>query len=300
MSDQQLSQKYLAYHGLFLPKCGYEDNIKDFKTFKVQEDDVFVITYPKSGTVWMQEIIPLLLNGGDFTPVQTIPNWERVPWLEATPALFVDKMISPRAMVSHMPYHLMPSSFFSSKAKIIYITRDPRDVLVSSFHFHRMANFLDDPGTFEEFAAKFLAGKVFYGKWADHVKSWRNPDIGDRILYIKYEEMIQDLRGVMECILCFLGKQLSEDALDRVYEHCQFKNMKHNKMSNYSLVPENFMDSSKSPFFRKGRQKKKITKGGVINYRMSFLEPVLYKKKPEISMEDKSFWNNNRLYSGDN
>ncbi|XP_035382357.1 sulfotransferase 2B1-like [Electrophorus electricus] len=186
------NEKYLTYHGLMCPKKSHsEDNIKDFKTFKVQEDDVFVITYPKSGTVWMQEIIPLLLNGGDFTPVQTIPNWERVPWLEATPALFVDKMISPRAMVSHMPYHLMPSSFFSSKAKIIYITRDPRDVLVSSFHFHRMANFLDNPGTFEEFAAKFLAGKVFYGKWADHVKSWRNPDIGDRILYIKYEEMIQ-------------------------------------------------------------------------------------------------------------
>uniref|UniRef100_A0AAY5ET15 Sulfotransferase n=1 Tax=Electrophorus electricus TaxID=8005 RepID=A0AAY5ET15_ELEEL len=178
------NEKYLTYHGLMCPK-------------KSHSEDVFCISYSKSVmnhincTVWMQEIIPLLLNGGDFTPVQTIPNWERVPWLEATPALFVDKMISPRAMVSHMPYHLMPSSFFSSKAKIIYITRDPRDVLVSSFHFHRMANFLDNPGTFEEFAAKFLAGKVFYGKWADHVKSWRNPDIGDRILYIKYEEMIQ-------------------------------------------------------------------------------------------------------------
>lgn len=67
----------------------------------------------------MQEILPLLLNGGDFTPVLTIPNWDRVPWLEETRATEIaEKLSAPRAFVSHMPYHLMPSSFFSSKAKV--------------------------------------------------------------------------------------------------------------------------------------------------------------------------------------
>ncbi|KAK1806714.1 hypothetical protein P4O66_005214 [Electrophorus voltai] len=270
---------YLVYHGLFLPKVAHSENsLNYFETFVVQDDDIFIISYPKSeytvvthlepslylyghffsGTTWMQEIIPLLLNGGDLTPVQTIPNWDRVPWLEETRAAVVmDKLSSPRAIVSHMPYHLMPSTFFSSKAKVVYIARNPKDVLVSSFHYHRMASFLDDPGTFEEFINKFQTGQVLFGKWTDHVKSWKNPDLGDRILYITYEELVQDLRGGIERILCFLGRQLSEDALDRVIEHCQFKNMKHNKMSNYSLVPQEIMDSSKSPFLRKGRQKKK-------------------------------------------
>lgn len=72
-----------------------------------------------SGTTWMQEILPLLLNGGDFTPVLTIPNWDRVPWLEESRAAeVIDKLSAPRAFVAHMPYHLMPSSFFSSKAKV--------------------------------------------------------------------------------------------------------------------------------------------------------------------------------------
>lgn len=67
----------------------------------------------------MQEILPPLLNGGDLTPVLTIPNWDRVPWLEETRAAkLVDKMSAPRAFVSHMPYHLMPSSLLSSKAKV--------------------------------------------------------------------------------------------------------------------------------------------------------------------------------------
>lgn len=71
------------------------------------------------GTTWMQEILPPLLNGGDLTSVETIPNWDRAPWLEETRASVVlDKLPSPRAIVSHMQYNLMPSSFFKSKAKV--------------------------------------------------------------------------------------------------------------------------------------------------------------------------------------
>lgn len=72
-----------------------------------------------AGTTWMQEILPLVLSGGDLTPIQSTVNWDRVPWLEETRlANVVDKMTSPRAMVSHFPYNLMPSSFHSSKAKV--------------------------------------------------------------------------------------------------------------------------------------------------------------------------------------
>ncbi|XP_052002266.1 sulfotransferase 2B1-like [Xyrauchen texanus] len=245
---------YLNYQGLLMPRLTHsEESLKYLEKFTFKDDDIFAVTYPKSGTTWMQEILPPLLNGGDLNAVQTIPNWDRVPWLEETRApLVLDKIPSPRAIVSHMPYHLMPQTFFNSKAKVIYVTRNPKDVLVSSFHFHKMASFLDDPGTFEEFTDRFLAGNVIFGKWTDHVKCWRNLDLGDRILYITYEEMLQDLRGVLEQILTFLGRQLSGDALDRVVDHCTFKNMKTNTMSNYSLVPEGIMDCNKSSFLRKG------------------------------------------------
>ncbi|XP_052000556.1 sulfotransferase 2B1-like isoform X2 [Xyrauchen texanus] len=248
------SVKYIDYHGLMCPKESHsKHSFRYFEKFNVMDNDVVIITYPKSGTTWMQEILPPLLNGGDLTTVQTIPNWDRVPWLEETRACFIlDKIPSPRAMVSHMPYHLMPQTFFNSKAKVIYVTRNPKDVLVSSFHFHNMATFLDKPGTLEEFTGKFLAGNVIFGKWTDHVKSWRNSDLGDRILYVTYEEMLQDLRGVLGRILTFLGRQLSAEALDCVVDHCTFKNMKTNTMSNYSLVPQNLMDSKKSSFLRKG------------------------------------------------
>ncbi|KAM3873669.1 sulfotransferase 2B1-like [Diretmus argenteus] len=200
----------------------------------------------------MQEILPLVLNGGDLTPVQTIPNWDRVPWLEETRLeVVVDRLPTPRAMVTHFPYHLMPTSFYSSKAKVIYMTRNPKDVMVSSYYFHQMASFLDDPGTFQEFMDNFLEGKVF-GKWTDHVKSWRHTEMGDRILYITYEEMLQDLDGSIRRFSDFLGSNLNEEAIQRIAQQCSFKNMKTNPMSNYSLIPQGMMDSSKSPFHRKG------------------------------------------------
>ncbi|KAJ8289741.1 hypothetical protein GJAV_G00004770 [Gymnothorax javanicus] len=248
------TDKYLCYHGLLLPKTAHtEESIKFAMAFEITDDDVFAITYPKSGTTWMQEILPLILNGGDLTPVQTIPNWDRVPWLEETRAALVLKdQPPPRAMVSHLPFHLMPPTFYTSKAKVIYITRNPKDVAVSSFHFHSMASFLDDPGTLDEFLDKFLAGQVLFGKWTDHVKSWRNTGIEDRILYMTYEEMVKDLKGSLHRMEQFLGRELSPDALEKVANHCQFNNMKTNIMSNFSLVPQDIMDNSKSPFFRKG------------------------------------------------
>ncbi|XP_062255313.1 sulfotransferase 2B1-like [Platichthys flesus] len=251
MSSEEL---YFDYRGLSLPKTIHTAESLEFaQEFKFKDDDVIAVTYPKSGTIWMQEILPLVLNGGDLKPIQTIPNFERMPWLEEIKlSIVVDQLKSPRALVTHFPYHLMPASFHTSKAKVIYVVRNPKDVLVSSYYFHQMASFLEDPGTFDEFKEKFLDGRVMFGKWTDHVKSWRHTELTDRIMYISYEEMVQDLPASLRRLSGFLGTNLSEDTIQKIAEHCTFKTMKNNNMSNFSLLPKKFMDSDKSPFFRKG------------------------------------------------
>ncbi|XP_071326058.1 sulfotransferase family 2, cytosolic sulfotransferase 3 isoform X2 [Trachinotus anak] len=248
------SPEYIRYHGLLLPPEAHSmESLEYAQNFSVKDTDVFAVTYPKSGTIWMQEILPLVLNGGDLTPIQTIPNWDRVPWLEEKRlAVIVDQLASPRAFVTHFPYHLMPTSFYTSKAKVIYVMRNPKDIMVSSYYFHQMAAFLEDPGTFDEFMEKFLEGRVLFGKWTDHVKSWRHTELGDRIMYITYEDMVQDLPAALRHISNFLGRNLSEEAIQKIAEHCSFKSMKANNMSNFSLVPKVYMDPNKSPFFRKG------------------------------------------------
>lgn len=202
----------------------------------------------------MQEIVPLIQSEGDLTPVETIPNWDRVPWLEEHRAMVLnlEDRPSPRVFATHFHHHMMPDSFFKVKPKVLYVIRHPKDVFTSSYHYHGMASFLVNPGTVEEFMEKFLNGKVMFGSWFDHVKGWINAEDKDNIFYIFYEEMIKDLKGSVQKLSCFLGKSLSEDVIEKIARHCVFQNMKQNKMSNYSLVPSEFFDQRKSEFLRKG------------------------------------------------
>lgn len=65
--------------------------------------------------------------------------------------------------------------------------------------------------------------------------------------------VLQDLKGCVTKIAQFLEKPLSGEVIEKIAENCLFKNMKKNKMSNYSLVPEEFMNQKKSEFLRKGK-----------------------------------------------
>uniref|UniRef100_A0A3Q1EGE1 Sulfotransferase n=1 Tax=Acanthochromis polyacanthus TaxID=80966 RepID=A0A3Q1EGE1_9TELE len=186
------------------------------------------------GTTWMQEIVPLIMSEGDPASVETLPNWDRVPWLEEQRAciLNLEERPSPRMFATHFHNNMMPPSFFKVKPKVIYVMRNPKDVFTSSFHYHGMTSFLVKPGPQNEFLQKFLNGQVMFGSWFDHVEGWLNAE---------NKEISQ-----------FLEKSLDVEVIDKIAERCVFKNMKQNNMSNYSTVPREFMDQTKSEFLRKG------------------------------------------------
>ncbi|KAL0984013.1 hypothetical protein UPYG_G00135900 [Umbra pygmaea] len=246
---------YTEYKGVYLPKeLHSQESLKYYEDFTFRQDDILIVTYPKSGTTWMQEIVPLVQSEGDLTPVLKIPNWDRVPWLEETRAhvLDLENRASPRLLATHYHYNMMPASFFIIKPKVIYVMRNPKDVLTSSYHYYGMASYLVDPGTMDEFLQKFINGKVMFGSWFDHVKGWLKAQDLNHIMYISYEEMILDLKDSVSKISNFMGKSLGCEVIEKIANHCVFKNMKQNKMSNYSLVPAEFMDQKKSEFLRKG------------------------------------------------
>uniref|UniRef100_A0A8C9SX34 Sulfotransferase n=1 Tax=Scleropages formosus TaxID=113540 RepID=A0A8C9SX34_SCLFO len=249
------AELYLQYKGVFVPKLVHSpESLQFFEEFTFRHDDIIAVTYPKSGTTWMQEILPLIVSEGDITPVLTLTNWDRMPWLEEHRAkeLNLEQRPPPRLFVSHCHYSMMPESFFKVKPKVIYVMRNPKDVFTSSYYYYDMASYMVNPGTKDEFLDKFLDGKVIFGSWFDHVKGWLGAKDQDRIMYISYEEMILDLKASISKISLFIGKTLSQEVIEKIADHCMFKNMKQNKMSNYSLVPSEYMDQKKSEFLRKG------------------------------------------------
>ncbi|XP_054913521.1 sulfotransferase 2A1-like isoform X1 [Poeciliopsis prolifica] len=247
---------YTLYKGVYVPKAVHTpESLKYYEEFTFRPDDVVIATYPKSGTTWMQEILPLIVSGGDPASVETLPNWDRVPWLEETRAsiLKLEERPSPRLFTTHFHYDMMPPSFFQVKPKVVYVMRNPKDVFTSAFHYYNSTSFLVKPGPQSEFLQKFLTGKVIFGSWFDHVKGWLTAKEKLQIMYISYEEMAkQDLSDSVSRIAQFLGKPLEPEVLEKIADKCLFKNMKNNPMSNYSVVPQEFMDQTKSQFLRKG------------------------------------------------
>ncbi|KAL4624525.1 sulfotransferase family cytosolic 2B member 1-like [Arapaima gigas] len=249
------AELYFSYKGVYVPKLIHSPESFSFlENFPFRHDDILVVTYPKSGTTWSQEILPLIISDGDMTPVLTIPNWDRMPWLEEHRALKLnlEQRPSPRLFVTHCHYYMMPESFFKVKPKVIYIMRNPKDVFTSSYPFYAMASYMVNPGTKDEFLEKFLDGTVIFGSWFDHVKGWLGAKDQVNIMYISYEEMILDLRASITKISHFVGKSLTQEVTEKIADHCMFTNMKQNKMSNYSLVSSEILDQKKSEFLRKG------------------------------------------------
>lgn len=64
--------------------------------------------------------------------------------------------------------------------------------------------------------------------------------------------MMQNLKDSVVGLSQFLGKFLDGEVINKISNRCLFKNMKKNNMSNYSVVPTEFMDQRKSEFLRKG------------------------------------------------
>src|SRR5216117_3316416 len=88
-------------------------------------DDVFIVSYPRSGNTWTRFLIGNLLYQDD--PV-TFSNIERrIPEIYFNPDHVMRRLSRPRILKSH-------ECFQPRYKRIIYIVRDPRDVCVSNYH----------------------------------------------------------------------------------------------------------------------------------------------------------------------
>ena len=108
-----------------------------------------------SGTTWVQEIVYLLKNNLNFEKAKEKVLEDRFPYLEYPyPGIHsVEKMPSPRLIKTHLPLDFLPDDVLSGK--VIYITRNPKDTLVSYYHFARMLAFSSFEGSFEHFLRLF-------------------------------------------------------------------------------------------------------------------------------------------------
>jgi peroxiredoxin len=189
------------------------------EAFVPRPDDIFVVTYPRSGTTWMQMILYQLTTEGamDFPHITAV-----CPWFERTlkGGTAYDALPAPRVFKSHLSYRKVPKG----PCKYIYVARDGKDVAASYYHFQK--THMGYKGTFDEFFERFLKGEVPFGSWFRHVRGWWEHRGDPNVLFLRYEELAADLPGCLRKIAAFCGLEVAPGRWPGILERCGFEFMK--------------------------------------------------------------------------
>ena len=219
-------------------------------SYRSRASDLFVVSYPKSGTTWMQMILYQLTTEGnlDFVHLAAVS-----PCLEEMPTVLIpdaEEMPSPRIFKSHLRYKLMPRG----SGKYIYVVRNGSDVAVS--YYHHYVSFNRYTGSFEQFMKLFLAGRVSYGSWFKHVSSWLARRADPNVLFVQYEDLIDDLEGTIRKVAKFCDLDVPDSAYPRILERCGFDYMKKHQQK-FDLANGLILNAGLQVgnFIRKGRPK---------------------------------------------
>ncbi|XP_037941829.1 sulfotransferase 1E1-like, partial [Teleopsis dalmanni] len=225
--------------------CYFEKNgekfLNEVHDMEVRDDDVWLITLPKCGTTWMQELTWLVLNDFNFEIAKQEYLELRSPFLEFEIDLYdgegsilknVTKLKSPRLLKTHMPLPLLPPQVWTKKPKVIYVFRNPKDSIVSQYyHVRRYGGASDVTPT--EFAQNFINDEMSTHQHFLHVTEFYALRKEPWIYYTSYERMKSDLRSVIQDVCKFLNKNITEAQMQQMLHHLSFEEMKNNSRTNH-------------------------------------------------------------------
>lgn len=181
------------------------------RRLRVLPDDIFLVSFPKSGNTWTRFLVANLVF-----PEQPV-NFANIQQFVADPTGTSNKefarMRRPRIIKSHDP-------FDGRYKRVIYVVRDPRDVVLSQYHYHRKLRKIPDDSPIELFVNRFLAGETCpHGSWGQNVITWLATRQGDpRFLLLRYEDMVADTARELGKIAAFLQLNISLEHMARAVE----------------------------------------------------------------------------------
>lgn len=96
---------------------------------------------------------------------------------------------SPRFIKTHFPLSLLPPSVIEKQAKIIYVARHPKDVVVSYYHLLRLYRNIGYVGDFSKFWNYFERNSLLWSPYYEHVKEGWEHRFTPNVLFMFYEDM---------------------------------------------------------------------------------------------------------------
>jgi estrone sulfotransferase len=187
---------------------------------EIHREDVFLISFPRSGNTWLRYMLTLLHPGvvskEDRDIHRVIPNLDQRPDLGRTP--------EPRVIKSHGTFH-------KRYPRVIYLLRDGRDATYSYYVFCQKE--FAYPGSFYEFLSVHPYPP---SRWHEHVESWLGRNHRTPLLLIRYEEMLVDPELQLKRALQFLSWKPSDDEIKSAIAETSLEKMIYRQNTGYFLA----------------------------------------------------------------
>ena len=194
--------------------------------FKPRDDDIYIVTYPRSGTTLMQMIFYQLRTKGDMDFIhisEKIPFLENYLLLLQCKAKKFEHFEEPRIFKTHLSYFNIPKH---KNNKYIFIIRDPMDVAYAYYHLYK-STFTKARLSFDIFFNEyFIKGDVQCGLWFKYVKKWLGNRKKLNILYIDYNDLVKNKREMILKIANFVNIEIKDGDLKRIIQKTSIAHMK--------------------------------------------------------------------------
>jgi len=207
-----------------------------FRQFTPGPQDIFVMTYAKSGTNWMMQIAHQLIYHaqGEFDHIHDVVPWPdtevmpgfmgryAIPWREANH--WLDSPEKQRVIKTHFNWEMLP---YSAEARYIAVIRDPKDVFVSNYFFVKDSALGPSMPTVDTWYKLFLSKDfIVGGSWAENAAGYWAQRHRPNVMVVSFKSMKKDLRGTVIRVAEFLGIRVSDAIIDEVCRLASFQHMK--------------------------------------------------------------------------
>ncbi|KAF8005644.1 hypothetical protein BT93_K0048 [Corymbia citriodora subsp. variegata] len=248
--------------------------------FRPRDDDVLLASSMKTGSTWLKALCHCILmskkrkqslKNSDIAVGAEQEDQPEDPLTVKHPAHYaktleiriytenpppdLSVMESPRLFHTHLPHSALPESIKASPCKIVYITRNPKDTLVSLWHFlnHRRSD-EEGPFPFERAFESFCDGVSAFGPFFEHVLEYYRASLEtpEKVLFLKYEDLKRDPRGQLKRLSSFLGRRLEEEEeeVEDIVWRSSLERLKSLEVNKNGVDP--WVKFPYSAYFRKG------------------------------------------------
>lgn len=232
--------------------------------FKPLPTDVILASFPKTGTTWLKSLLFAITNRTSKDSLISTHPHDLIPTLElqvyspnpTAAGVLTSCNGNARIFGTHVPYQLLSKcAIDSSECRIVYVTRNPKDTLISLWHYMAKSKMSQmKPWTIEEAVDKFCDGTVAYGPYYDHVLQFQNESLErpHKFFFVTYEELKVDTKNQVKKLAEFLGCPFdNEEEADEIVKICDIQTLKQHEVNKSSDLPK-WLGLPYNSYFRQG------------------------------------------------